>query len=96
MFLFNGYYDRKYGRIIAAAIRKDNVIYKGKTHSDCLIQRPKGELRNAEQGFLTENNIFVDRKVALKIAKHYKQILYKHPPKNILFSEDLFDKGGNE
>lgn len=89
MFLFNGYYDRNYGRIVASALRKDTKIYRGRTHADCFIQEPKGILRNAEQGFVTDKEIFVDRKQALKIAKHYKQIKKKHPPKDILMSEDL-------
>lgn len=89
MFLFNNYYDKRYGRIVASAIRKGNKIYKGKTHSDCLVQRPIGELRFAEQGFITDNGTFVNRKLALKIAKHYKQIYIKHPPKDELLSEDL-------
>ena len=89
MFLLNKYYDKKYGRIIASALRNANKVYKGKTHADCFVQEPKGVLKCAEQGFLTDNGVFVDRKQALKIAKHYKQIKKKHPPKNILMSEDL-------
>lgn len=89
MFIFNGYYDRKYGRIVASALRLNDKLYKGKTHAECFVQEPKGVLRLAEQGFITDNGIFVDRKQALKIAKHYKQIKKKHPPKNILMSEDL-------
>lgn len=78
-----------YGRIIASALRKNNEIVTGRTHSDCFIQRPKGYLLGAEQGFLTENGSFVDRKFGLKIAKHFKQIKHKHYPKNELFSEDM-------
>lgn len=89
MFLLNKYYDKKYGRIIASALRNTDKVYKGKTHADCFVQEPKGVLKCAEQGFLTDNGVFVDRKQALKIAKHYKQIKKKHPPKNILMSEDL-------
>lgn len=92
MFLLNKYYDKKYGKITSSALRekKSNKIYIGKRHCDCFVQRPKGELVSAEQGFLTANGVFVNRKVALKIAKHYKQIKEKHPPKNELFSEDIF------
>ena len=89
MFLRNKYYDKRYGKIIASALRKDNRIYTGKTHADCFIQEPLGVLRNAEQGFLTDNNVFVNRVMALKIAKHYKQIKHKHTPYNQLLSEDL-------
>lgn len=89
MFLFNKYYDENYGRIVAAAVCSGSRIYTGKNHAECLQQEPKGVLRNAEQGFVTERNIYVDRKTALKIAKHYKQIKHKHPPKDELLSEDL-------
>ena len=91
--MFNKYYDTKYGRIIASALRKENKVYTGRTHADCFIQEEKGVLKNAEQGFITDSGVFVDRVQALKIAKHYKQIKYKHPPYNELLSEDLlYDK----
>ena len=89
MFIVNYIYDKKYGKIIASALRNGCKIYMGKTHADCFVQEEKGVLRNAEQGFITENYIFVDRKLALKIAKHYKQIKHKHPPIDILLSEDM-------
>lgn len=89
MFFINWYYDRFYGKIIASALRSGSRLYAGKTHADCFTQEPVGVLRSAEQGFLTDKYIFVDRKLALRIAKHYKQIKIKHSPKNILLSEDL-------
>ena len=89
MFFIDKYYDKKYGKIKLAALRGNKNLYTGKTHADCFIQEPKGVLKLAEQGFITEKGIFVDRKLALKIAKHYKQIEEKHPPKNILLSEDF-------
>lgn len=89
MFLFNRYYDKKYGRIVASALRSKDKIYKGKTHADCFVQEPIGVLKVAEQGFITDNGTFVNRKLALRIAKHYKQIYIKHEPKNELLSEDL-------
>ena len=73
------------------SIKKNNMLYIGANHAECLKKAPKGMLKNAEQGFLTDNQIFVDRKLALKIAKHYKQIIKKHPPYNELMSEDMFD-----
>lgn len=89
MFFVDLWYDMRYGKIVSAALLKNNVIYKGITHADCFIQRPKGELVNAKQGFVTANGKFVDRVLALKIAKHYNQIKYKHPPEDMLFSEDI-------
>lgn len=92
MLFIDRYYDKKYGKIVSSALRelKSNKIYKGIRHSDCFVQRPKGELVSAEQGFLTEKGVFVNRKLGLKIAKHYGQIKQKTPPKNLLFSEDIF------
>lgn len=95
MFLKNMYYGLKFGKIVNAALFHNNEIYVGKTHSECFIQKPKGVLINAEQGFVTEKNKFVDRKVALCIAKFYKQIKYKHPPYDILMSEDLMYRKEN-
>ena len=91
LFLINCYYDKRYGKIVSSALRQKSKIYKGKTHADCFVQEPKGVLRLAEQGFLTERGKFVNRKTALRIAKHYKQIKTKHQPEDILFSEDLMD-----
>ena len=88
--IINFYYDYRYGRIVASAIKKGSVIYTGKRQCDCFIQRPKGELCNGKQGFITESNRFVDRKLAYKIASHYNQIINKHNPKDVLFSEDLW------
>lgn len=39
------------------------------------------------QGFLTSDNLFVDRKVAAQIALEAKQI---SDPVEVLFSEDLY------
>lgn len=82
-------YDNKYGRIKASAVRHNGFVYMGETHADCFIQRPKGELRNAEQGFVTDNGLYVDREKALCIAEYFNQIKYKHPPLDKLLSEDL-------
>lgn len=82
-------YDGRYDKIMCSALRKDNVIYSGVTHADCFRQAPKGELRCAEQGFLTNSGDFVDRKLGLKIAEYYNQVVQKHPPLDELLSEDL-------
>ena len=80
-----------YKPIKCAALRKGNKIYIGKCHADCFIQESKGILRDAEQGFITEDNVFVSRKLALQIANYYNQIICKHSPEDELFSEDLFE-----
>ena len=41
------------------------------------------------QGFLTTKMRFVLRREALMIAKREGQIVKKHPPEDILLSEDL-------
>lgn len=89
MFLSNLYYDCIFGKIKCAALKKNHKIYYGKTHSDCFIQAPKGVLVDAEQGFLTDKGKFVNRKLALRIARHYNQIKFKHPPLDKLLSEDI-------
>ena len=89
MFFENLYYDLRYGKIIASALKKDDKLYVAKRHSDCFVQCEKGVLRGAEQGFYTEKRKFVNRKKALKIARHYNQVIEKHPPYNQLLSEDL-------
>lgn len=80
---------QKLGPIRMAALRLNNKIYIGETHAKCFIQEPRGVLRNAEQGFITANNIFVSRETGLEIAQYYNQIKTKHPPLDILMSEDL-------
>ena len=86
----------EYGSIISAALKLNNVIYTGKTHAHCFEAMhkkkvPYEELKNVEQGFLTENGKFVDRKLALEIAKHFNQIKVKHPSEDELYSEDYLD-----
>ena len=80
----------KYGRIVCAALLHDNCIYMSKKgHYAIFPMEPIGVLRNAIQGFVTENGYFVDRKVGLSIAEYFNQINIKHPPTDRLLSEDL-------
>ncbi len=80
----------KYGRIICAALFHNNCIYMSKKgHYAIFPMEPIGVLRNAKQGFVTENGYFVDRELGLLIAEHFNQINRKHPPEDILLSEDL-------
>lgn len=82
-----------YGRIVCAALLKDNKIYYTfKNHGTIFTLEEKGVLRSSIQGFITEKGYFVDRKVGLEIAFHYNQIEYKHSGLNELFSEDLNKK----
>ncbi len=79
-----------YGKIVCAALLHGNCIYiSRKAHYAIFSMEPIGILRNCEQGFVTENGFFVDRKIALYIAEYFNQINIKHLPKNVLMSEDL-------
>lgn len=79
-----------YGKIVCAALLKDNKIYYTfKNHGTIFTLEEKGVLRNSIQGFITEKGYFVERVLGLEIAKYYDQIKFKHQPENELFSEDL-------
>lgn len=95
MKLLDKYYDYFYGKIETAALRNNHKIYRGKNHAQCFLAEPYGVLRYAEQGFITEKGVFVNRRKAYKIAKHYNQIKFKHPPLKQLLSEDLLDREEN-
>lgn len=80
----------EYGKIVCAALLYGNCIYiSRKGHYAIFPMEPIGVLRNCEQGFVTENGFFVDRKIALYIAEYFNQINIKHLPKDVLMSEDL-------
>jgi hypothetical protein len=77
-----------------AAIRQGNIVYVGRRHHDCirwilacgLVQPPV----NGEQGFVTDEGKFVDRREAFKIARECKQIIRKHGRPDELYSEDIY------
>lgn len=80
----------KYGRVICAALLHNNCIYMSKKgHYAIFPMESIGVLRNAIQGFATENGYFVDRELGLSIAEYFNQINIKHPPIDKLMSEDL-------
>ena len=80
----------EYGKIVCAALFHNNCIYMSeKGHHAIFPMEPIGVLRNAMQGFVTENGYFVDRKVGLSIAEHFNQIDTKYPPIDRLNSEDI-------
>ena len=81
---------KEYGKIISAALLKDNCIYMSKKgHHAIFPMEPIGVLRDAKQGFVTENGYFVDRIIGLDIAIYYDQIDYKYNPIDELNSEDI-------
>lgn len=75
-----------------AAILKDGKIYTGRRHDIILSEAETkhglgfGGLRNGQQGFITEDNVFVDRAEAARIAFASGQIL---EPLKKLYSENL-------
>lgn len=80
----------EYGRIVCAAILKDDCIYMTyEGHHEIFPMESIGILKTATQGFVTENGYFVDRVTVLEIAKYYEQIYHKFPPNYSLNSEDL-------
>lgn len=79
--------------IIAAAIRKDGIWYAEQRHDLIFVRFGRVvNLKNAEQGFITDQFEFVDRSEAAQIALTCNQI--KEPAKT-LFSEDLIDQDPN-
>jgi hypothetical protein len=81
--------------ITAAAVkRNDGVIVEDKDHSRCINKSPKGTCvgKTVEQGFMTSEGRFVNRREAGKIAFCEKQI--KNDPKGgVIFSEEIWVTG---
>lgn len=79
--------------VVAPAMKdKDGNIYVGRNaHSELLVLYTE-KFKNSEQGFLTSECKFVDRKEGLAIAKKYNQIVVKHGLDTELYSEDIFLK----
>jgi len=95
-------------KIICAAIKiyidSENIkIYRGHRHNNC-IDCMNSELSwgynrkqilefKSEQGFITSENVFVDRVTAFKIAKESKQFLNNklyEKEEGPLYSEDIY------
>ena len=58
-----------------SALRKNDIVYVGKRHCDIFKQQPFGGLRDAEQGFVTDDGVFLNRIDACKYAIECKQII---------------------
>lgn len=71
------------------ALKSGEILVGRNNHSEILILYPD-KFKNAEQGFLTSEDRFVDRKVALKIATKWSQIKNKTGCKDELYSEDMW------
>lgn len=77
--------------IIAPAIKtKNGKIYASRnSHSELIILYPN-DFKYSEQGFITDDLRFVDRKEALQIAKKENNNLNKLVNNDELYSEDLW------
>ena len=80
--------------IVKAAIRHNKKIYTGYNHGECFGELPTGTaMGESEQGFITNEGRFVNRKEAFKIATKANQITaLGGTPDNYttsLISEDL-------
>lgn len=83
--------------------KKYDDIYLGLRHTDCFAAMKRRRdlltkddrirvrmLQNSIQGFLTTNNRFVGREMAMHLAKYHGQVEFNHGNKNELYSEDLY------
>lgn len=83
-------------KIVAAAIRRSGMVYfveRPGRHHDVLRKMAASGLKlpiKGEQGFVTSEGKFVNRKVALGIAVKAEQPMVKNGPVGLLFSEDLW------
>lgn len=78
-------------KIIRAAIRYKDKIFTGFDHGECFKKIEKENItdaENLEQGFITDENEFVDRNTALDIAYKAGQIT-QDKWNHCLISEDL-------
>lgn len=78
-------------RIASAAIWQDGKVYTGKNHAELIseIYSTINRRVDAVQGFVTECGAFVDREMALEIARAAGQVVRKHGSPTELYSEDL-------
>lgn len=88
--IFNKLKYNYYGKIVSPAIFNKNTVYMCRVgHHKIFTMEPIGVLRCAKQGFVTEYGLFVDRYLALKIARYFDQVGNKYNPVDQLLSEDL-------
>lgn len=80
--------------ITKAALKYDGKIYTGFNHGKCFVKLDKDNhiilSSRIEEGFITSEGDFVDRKEAMKIANEADQLQYSIAHyKETLISEDL-------
>ena len=81
-------------RVVCAAIRINGIIICGVRHYDKMMHKVLELIKQdgkAEQGFVDQYGVFMDREEAYQVAQAAKQIIYEIPgPKGMLFSEHLY------
>ena len=73
---------------------KRGIVVCGYNHGACFAMLyylfpDRRYIPKTIEGFITSDNRFVSREVALKIATEAEQIFHKHPLERLLYSEDL-------
>ena len=76
---------------VAMKDKEGNIYVSRNSHSELLVLFTD-KFKDSEQGFLTSECKFVDRKEALAIAQKYNQTITKHGLDTELYSEDIFLK----
>lgn len=81
-------------RVVCSAIRYGKMIVCGVRHHDMLMNNvamavDPANIFDWEQGFVDNRGVWMDRIEALAVAQMAGQIVKKHNPVDILFSEDF-------
>jgi len=82
-------------RIVRVAIKHNGALHiggKGERHHHVInrVGKPGDPVDMDGQGFMTDQGRWVDRKEACRIATAAGQIIKKHDPQGLLFSEDVW------
>ena len=76
--------------IVMAGVRYNNIVYDGFNHGECFKKLPiDANMVDIEQGFITSDGEFVDRKKAFTIARKAHQLEYDYGIQKVLISEDV-------
>ncbi len=81
--------------ICPAIMTQTGIVFKGHRHSDCIrtARSIKSltdfEITHRTEGFITSENVFVNRREAMKIAIEAGQVSKDHKGVD-LYSEDLY------
>lgn len=76
--------------IVMAGVRYNNIVYDGFNHGECFKKLPiDANMVDIEQGFITNDGEFVDRKKAFTIARKAHQLEYDYGIQKVLISEDI-------